>query len=402
MDRIYESVLCEHFDENGQMLFFAGPRQVGKTTCGQKPSNPDEAILYLNWDNEEDRLLLLDGPSRVIEHFQLDVARESKPRLVFDELHKFPNWKNWLKGFYDTYRDKAHVVVTGSSRLDVYRRGADSLMGRYFPYRVHPFSVAECVRTEFTEQLYRSPVRVEEDLFHALINFGGFPEPFLKQNMRFVNRWQRMRRDLLFKEDIKDLTDIREIGLLSLLANILSRQAACSINYTSLSKHIHVSVPTIKRWLQVLEEFYFCFTIQPWHKNVTRSLLKEPKLYLWDWSEVSDVGQRAENFVASHLLKAVHYWTDIGLGEFGLYYCRDLEKREVDFVVTKNNAPWFLVEVKQSGKTPLSGHLGYFQQQLGAEHAFQVALDLEFRELDCFSYGQPVIVPAQTFLSQLI
>lgn len=165
---------------------------------------------------------------------------------------------------------------------------------------------------------------------------------------------------------------------------------------------INVSSPTIRRWLNCLEAFYYCFSIHPWTKNVKRSLRKEPKYYLWDWSLIEDPGARVENFVASHLLKAVHFWTDYGFGEFELHFLRDKEKNEVDFLVTKNKAPWFLVEVKISKNSGISKSLYTFQKQTGAKHAFQVIIDMDYIQKDCFAYRNPIIVPAMTFLSQLI
>ena len=159
---------------------------------------------------------------------------------------------------------------------------------------------------------------------------------------------------------------------------------------------------TITRWIDVLETFYYCYRIKPWSKNIVRSLIKEPKLFLWDWSLVKDPGAKAENFIGSQLLKAVHNWTDRGFGEYDLYYIRTLEKKEVDFVVTKNGEAWFLVEVKLSDARHLSPHLGEFQKQTGATHAFQVIIDMPFVNQDCFAYKNPIIVPAKTLLSQLV
>jgi predicted AAA+ superfamily ATPase len=160
-------------------------------------------------------------------------------------------------------------------------------------------------------------------------------------------------------------------------------------------------VDTIRRWVEVLKSFYYCFSLQPWSKNIARSLLKEPKLYLWDWSLIEDEGHRHENLVASHLLKAIHFWTDQGLGDFGLHYLRTKDQHEVDFLVTKDKEPWFLVEVKTKAKG-LSSALFRFQEETKAPHAFQLAFDLPFVAKNCFEEKGPILVPAQTFLSQLI
>jgi len=282
------------------------------------------------------------------------------------------------------------------------KKGGDSLMGRYFYYRIHPLSVAEIVTPNVIESEIRTtPKAISDEDWEALIEFGGFPEPFVQRSKSFSKRLQTMRKDQLFHEDIRDGTRIQEIAQMEVLAEILNRQAAQSLDYQSLAKKVRVSVDTIRRWIEVLKSFYFCFSIQPWSKNITRSLLKEPKLYLWDWSLVEEEGQRNENFIASHLLKAVHFWTDRGMGDYSLYYIRTKEQKEVDFVVTKDGKPWFLVEVKTK-KNSLSKDLFRFQKETGAPHAFQVTLDLPYVEKNCFDEMEPVIVPARTFLSQLV
>jgi predicted AAA+ superfamily ATPase len=284
----------------------------------------------------------------------------------------------------------------------VYKKGGDSLMGRYFYYRVHPLSVAEIVSpTLIEEEIRKEPRPISEEDWLALIEHGGFPEPFVKRSKRFSNRLKSLRKDQLFREDIRTGTKIQELAQIELLADILAKQAAQSMDYYSLSKKVGVSIDTIRRWIEILKSFYYCFSIQPWSKNVSRSLIKEPKLYLWDWSLIDDIGQRHENLVASHLLKAVHFWTDLGMGEYGLYYLRTKDKIETDFAVTKNGKPWFIVEVKTKAQG-LSPALFHFQEATGAEHAFQLAFDLPFVKKNCFEEKGPILVPARTFLSQLV
>jgi predicted AAA+ superfamily ATPase len=275
-------------------------------------------------------------------------------------------------------------------------------MGRYFPYTLHPVSVAECVHGKTATQLVAEPGRIESDQWDALWRFGGFPEPFLKSNQRFFNRWRSLRNEQLFREDLRDLTRIQELGQLEILAGLLRSQVGQLTSYSYLAKNARVSVDTVRRWIATLESLFYCFTVKPWHRNVARALRKEPKYYLWDWSQVEDPGARAENLVACALLKAVHWWTETGQGEFGLYFIRDKQKREVDFLVTRNRDPWFLVEVKYSEKAALASTLRYFQDQTLAEHAFQVAMNARFIDQDCFTRTRPVMVPAKTFLSQLV
>lgn len=402
MKRVYEIVIEEHLAQNRQMGFISGPRQVGKTTISLEASSESPFQYYFNWDNDDHRALIVAGPKDVAAAAKLDELRESFPILVFDEIHKYRFWKRFLKGFFDTYEKKCRILVTGSARLDIYKRGGDSLMGRYFLYRFHPLSVREVVDASLPEAEIQLPRAIKDDDLKALLNFSGFPEPYLKRRKQFFSQWKRLRFEQLFREDLRDLSNVQEIGQIQLLAEILQEEASHSLNYSSLASKIKVSAPTLRRWIELLKSLYFCFTIQPWSKNLPRSLIKEPKIYLWNWALIEDVGAKNENFIASHLHKAVQFWTDRGLGDFNLYYLRDKEKREVDFLVTKDKKPWFLVEAKSSGNPGISPSLYYYHEKLGTAHAFQVGFDLPYVDRNCFEIKEPVIVPVRTFLSQLI
>jgi hypothetical protein len=401
MKRVYEIIIEKHLEKYCQMIFLSGPRQVGKTTTSLEAS-PESSTHYLNWDNEDHRALIISGPLAVANFTKLDEVRKSLPILIFDEIHKYKNWKRFLKGFFDTYEKKCRILVTGSARLDIYKRGGDSLMGRYFLYSVHPLSVREIVKPNLPLQEIQRPHEISQSDFAALLNYGGFPEPFVERDKTFFNHWKRLRLEQLFREDLRDLSRIQELSQIQLLAEILQDEASHALNYSNLAGKIKVSNPTLRRWIDILKNFYFCFTIQPWSKSLTRSLVREPKVYLWNWAGIEDLGAKHENFIASHLLKAVQFWTDSGFGEYGLYYLRDKDGREVDFLVTKDRKPWFLVEVKSSGEQGISRWLYYYQDKLKVPHAFQLGFDLPYVNRDCFAFNEPVIVPAKTFLSQLI
>ena len=394
--RFYDALLRDHLARHRQMALVSGPRQVGKTTACRAVAD-----AYLNWDNMDERRLLLKGPAEIATAVGLDRLRARPAVAVIDELHKHSKWKGLLKGLFDTYGDRAKWIVTGSSRLDVFRRGGDSLMGRYLLYRVHPWSVAECLRPEITEKAIRPPREIDEDDWRALVVHGGFPEPFLKRDPRFTNRWRSLRHEQLSKEDLRDVTRVQELGAIEVLMRVLEERSAQQMVYSNLATEIGVAVDTIRRWIDLLGRLHLGFLVRPWFRNVTKSLRKEPKWFLRDWSGIADEGARAETLVACHLLKATEGWTDLGLGHYELRYLRDKLKREVDFVVVRDGKPWFLVEVKKADAN-LSPALAHFQAQTGAEHAFQVVLDLPYEEANCFAHRKPIVVPAKTFLSQLL
>ncbi len=396
MNRIYNKIFTDHFKENRQMIFVSGPRQVGKTTIAKLLADQ-----YVSWDDQSDRMQILQGPKKLAEELNLSDLVVDKPVIAFDEIHKYSKWKNFIKGFFDLYSSNANCYVTGSGRLNIFKRGGDSLMGRYFLYRMHPLSVREFLNPNPDYKEIQDPHEISHSSFEQLITFGGFPEPFLKAEERFYNRWRRLRTEQFFHEDIRDMTKVQDVAQLEILAEILIQQSGQLTNYSNLANAVNVSVDTIKRWTTILENLFFSFSIKPWFTNIKKSLIKQPKIYLWDWTLCKDEGSKNENFIASHLLKAVHFWTDIGLGEYGLFYLRDKMKREADFLVTKDRKPWFIVEVKTS-KENISPNLDYFQKQTLAKNAFQVTFNMDYVARDCFEINKPVIVPAKTFLSQLI
>jgi hypothetical protein len=395
--RTYTEILREHLAGNRQMAFVSGPRQVGKTTVCR-----EFASTYLNWDDQDARDLILKGPGRVAEAAGLRQLRAGAPPVVvFDETHRYARWKTFLKGFFDVHGQEVRTVVTGSSRLDVFKPGGDSLMGRYFLYRMHPLTVAELAHPGLRRGTIGEPMPLDEAEWSALWTFGGYPEPFVRRSDRFSARWQRLRTSQLLREDVRELTRIQGLDQLAALADVLGERSGGQVVYASLANQVRVSENTVRAWVGALASLHYGFLVRPWHRKVAQAIRKEPKWFLRDWSAIQDPGQRAETFVACHLLKAVEGWTDLGLGEFGLWYIRDKQKREVDFLVTRNRKPWFLVEAKLA-ETRLSPSLAVMQEQTGAGHAFHVVVEAPFVDSDCFRVKTPVVAPARTFLSQLM
>lgn len=396
LPRLYDAVLADHFAQHRQMALVSGPRQVGKTTVCRRL---DPTEHYLSFDDQDDRALILRGPKAVAESIGLQRLRAERPLLVLDEIHKHARWKSFLKGLYDGFGERLRIAVTGSSRLDVYRRGGDSLMGRYLLYRMHPLSIGELLHPSMPSAILRPPKASEPAACRRLLEHGGFPEPFLK-DARFGLRWRDLRRQQLLREDVRDLTRVQELGQLATLETLLQDRSGVTLSYSELARTVNVSVDTARRWVDLLISLHHGFMVRPWFRNVAKSLRKEPKWYQTDWSVVGDVGRRAETFVACHLKKAVDTWVDLGMGRFELRYLRDKDKREVDFCLVRDGKPWFLVEVKTADER-LSAELRHFQDQVGAPHAFQAVLELDHVDADCFDRNDPVVVPATTLLSQL-
>ncbi len=383
-----------------KMAFVAGPRQVGKTTLTKSLLRDPEAG-YFTWDLDRDRrrILRADGP------FWTAPPGRSRARIVLDEIHKYPRWKRFLKGLFDSQGDAVEILVTGSGRLDLYQKGGDSLLGRYVLNRLHPFTVGELLASGrqdvvtpedlALELAGPAPVRGAEEALAQIERFTGFPEPLHAGRADRLRRWRRMRRELVLREDLRDLTRIRELGLIDQLVELLPERVGSPLSVNALREDLGVAYDTAKAWLDTLARLYFLFELRPFAGRLARTLRREAKAYLFDPSEIEDAGARFENVVALHLLKLVDAWNDRGLGDFALWYVRDKERREVDFLVTERRQPFLLVEAKLSGDQP-SPALRYFHQRLRPAHAVQIVRRGELRK----SHGI-VVVPADRLLARM-
>lgn len=326
-----------------KMVFLGGPRQVGKTTfalglLGGRPSDESHPA-YLTWDDVADRERLLRGE-----------IPPGQRLIVLDEIHKFARWRNLLKGFYDKHKSGVSFLVTGSARLDYYRKGGDSLQGRYHYYRLHPFSLGEIDPQTRPSSLER------------LLRFGGFPEPFLRADDRQLRRWLREHRERVVHGDLRDLERVKDVSLIDLLLQHLPRCVGAPLSVANQSRLLQVAHETAEHWIEMLERLYVCFRIAPFGSARIRAVKKEKKLYFWDWAQVPDEGPRFENLVACQLLKYCHWREDTEGFAMELRYLRDTDQREVDFVVLRDGEPEFAVECK-TGEAAPSAAARYFRRR---------------------------------------
>lgn len=374
-------------DLKEKMVFISGPRQVGKTMLA-KTFLKKESDRYYNWDNREDRKKILSA-----------LWPADRCTIVLDELHKYRRWKGWIKGEYDSHGERIAFLITGSARLDIYRRGGDSLQGRYHAHRLHGLSMGELQKVTVLPgpgEEIEFPRSFDKDLISALFQFGPFPEPFLKQDRKTLRRWQKERMDRFFREDVRDLQNVRDLSSMELLADMLSDRVGSPFSLQSVREDLEISHRAVSNWMDILERLYFCFRIGPFSHRAVRSLKKASKVYLWDWSSIEDKGRRFENLVAGHLLKMCHALEDQEGYRIGLHYLRDANKREVDFLVTYNKRPWFAVECKTSGRD-VNPALYYFGERLGIPYLYQLTLEHGDDVLD----GRVRVMPAAKFLSAL-
>lgn len=370
MKRYLESWIKEDLSE--KMVFLGGPRQVGKTTLAFNilgVKGPDHEG-YLNWDVVGHQRSLLMG--------ELPAGQKL---LVLDEIHKYRKWRNLIKGFFDMEKDRRQFLVTGSARLDYFRRGGDSLQGRYHYYRLHPFS------------LYELNTNPKKSDLENLLEFGGFPEPLLKASERHWKKWQNERVQRVIQEDLLSLEQVRVLSQLSLLANLLPSKVGSILSVNNLRQDLEVAFETVERWLVIFENIYYCFRIQAYGFSQLRAAKKEKKLFLWDWSPIENPAARFENLVASNLLKYCHFLQDSQGERMDLRFYRDSNRRELDFVVLKNGKPLFAVECK-SGEANLATNISYFSSRLPIPKYYQVHLGKKHVEIPQF---KAEIIPLTQF-----
>lgn len=341
-------------DLSEKMVFLGGPRQVGKTTFSQSLIShyKDGHPAYLNWDDTEDRNKIQKGS------FSKDTTL-----IILDEIHKFSKWRSLVKGFYDKLKNTYRFLITGSARLDYYRKGGDSLLGRYHYYRMHPLSLPEVVISWQSKGVTQNMV--------DLLEYGGFPEPYLKKDSTSLHRWHRQRRERIVYSDIRDLENVKEISNIELLIQALPERVGSPLSRKNLAQDLQVDFKTVEKWITILENVYYCYRILPFGPPKTKAVKKEQKIYFWDWSELEDIGAKWENFVASHLLKYCHFVEDTEGIKMEIRFLRDIEGREVDFVVLKKGKPLFAVECK-AGEKKTSPHLKYFSERTNIPMFYQV------------------------------
>lgn len=329
MERYLTDNIKEDLDK--KIVLLTGPRQSGKTTLSKMLSSNFD---YLNFDHPEHRLGFIERSLYI-----------SKDLVIFDELHKLKNWKSWLKGIYDTEGIPPRIIVTGSAKLDTYKKVGDSLAGRFFQFRLHPFDLKEISKIRRPDNM--------QAVLDSLLDTGGFPEPYLEGSKRFYNRWKRSHLDIILKQDLIDLENVQQITSIETLIQLLRKRVGSPVSYNSLARDLQCSDKTVKRWLTILENMYILFKVEPFHRNIARSILKAPKYYFYDTGQViGDSGIKLENLTACALLKEINYLEDCYGEPAKLYYLKTKERKEIDFLVTREESPLLMMEVKWADSRP--------------------------------------------------
>jgi uncharacterized protein len=348
-------------DLKRKMVLVTGPRQVGKTTLCRHLMQRFAPAQYLNWDVAGDRGILAQQSWTPRAHL-----------LAFDEIHKMPDWKNWLKGVVDGRPPEQALLVTGSARMETWRQSGDSLAGRYLAFRLHPISVREWV-----EQQGGAPSAALD----RILERGGFPEPCLADDPVVAERWRRQYFTDLIREDVMEFSRLQEINTMRLFVELLRERVGSPLSLASIARDLAVAPNTLKRYLDILQALYIVFTVSPWHDNVARAILRTPKVYFFDTGLVKgDAGARFENAVATMLLKHVHFRQDARGKDTALHYLRTKDGAEVDFALSEAGTLSHLIECKLAD-TALHRALAGFAARFPAAEAVQLVRELRQEEM---------------------
>lgn len=407
-NRYIESLISEICFTRDKMAFVSGPRQCGKTTMAKLLLKQRGSGAYYNWDETKFRRQWTKDPHLMLPEALNDI----KPIVIFDELHKAKLWKRSLKGLYDTQDGKCDFLVTGSARLNLYRKGSDSLMGRYYNFRLHPFSVSELLKSSYSvipddlisilfSKENSSSLAEAEKALENLYKFGPFPEPLFAANQKTLNLWQRNRIEKLIREDLRDLSKLPELSQVEMLVSLLPERASQPLSIQGLSEDLEVAYTTVKRWLNYLSELYYFFRLKPYSKSLSRAIKKESKLYLWDWSEIENKGARFENLIASHLFKYCDYLTDTGVGDFELRYIKNKEKFEIDFLILKNKKVFLAIEAKLTDDKP-NHSWDKFMPNLNCNYGVQLVMTPNVYKIYEYQSYKILVISAASFLQYLI
>jgi hypothetical protein len=397
--------LWKKLSSYGKIVFLSGPRQSGKTTFSKNIAKSFANSDYFNWDSLSDKKRFSKNPAFFQE---LDRKDNSKPLIIFDEIHKYKKWKSYLKGIYDEFSDDYSILITGSGRLDIGQKGGDALSGRYAQMNMFPFTISELSESAGNiDSFIASPLKNVnlakntgmEHLWDQLFNFGGFPEPFIKKDKEFLNIWSDSYLKQLVRDDIRSVIDLKNADSMELLVSMLPSKIGSPISMNNIAEDLHVSFETVKNWLKILDSFYVTFSLSSWSKKIARAILKSKKIYLFNYTEINDEALRYENMVALDLYSTIIRWRQNGKGDYGLFYIRNKEKEEVDFVITKDNEPKILVEAKLNDTEP-SKSLTYFQKTLKVP-AVQLVNKKGVSRLIKNDYGSQLIVSAHLWLARL-
>jgi predicted AAA+ superfamily ATPase len=406
-NRAIYKALWDELSADKPMIMLAGPRQSGKTTFARGIVAKDFSdTVYFNWDIAKDKSRLIADPAFFFKEPRSNIS--SRPLVILDEIHKYRDWKNYLKGIYDQFSKEYQFLATGSGRLELSRKAGDSLAGRFLKFHIFPFTRAELSNRRRTiknfmgnplEGFDDAPAGETAQVFKSLWELSGFPEPFIKGKKTFWSTWSAAYGQQIVRDDLRTVADIRNLDMVETLFALLPSRVASPLSMNNLAGDLQVAFDTVKSWLLLFDSFYLTFRISPWTQKISRSILKEKKIYLFNFPVIDDEAARFENLAALEFLRAVEAWNDHGWGNFSLHYLRNKDKQEVDFLLAENNRPFLIAETKLSDDAPAASLIDF--QKLFNIPAVQLVRKEGVRKVNRNGKNSILVVTAHRWLSAL-
>lgn len=344
---------AQKYIDNDEILLFIGARQAGKTTILRqlqdqvRLKHPDETIYFLNLEDPQYLELLNESPKNLFKIFTIDTNR--KTFIILDEIQYLNNPSNFLKFFYDSYKEKIKILASGSSAFYIDKKFNDSLAGRKKIFNVFTLSFGEFLRfkneTDLAQKdlkkLSLSEKEKIEPFYNEYLIYGGYPRVVLSPLEEKID----ILREIAFSYIKKDIyeANIRQEDIFYKLFKILSSQIGNLLNSHELALTLGTSKTAIDNYLYVMNKSFHIQMIKPFFGNMRKELTKMPKIYF------SDMGLR--NFFVNNF-NTLHERNDQGaLLENGFfrqlmenYYIDDINfwrttgQNEVDFIIEGKKA----------------------------------------------------------------
>ena len=277
--RFAEGQLIEALTDSPAVLIY-GPRQCGKTTLVQRVGRR-MGYAYINFDDDVARAAAEADPAGFVS--------DLPDRVILDEVQRVPTLFAVLKTTIDRKRSPGRYILTGSANVLFVPRLVDSLAGRLEMLRLHPLAQCELERRKigFLNTLFaagfktRSSKRLGGELIQRIVA-GGYPAALARSAERRRTAWYRDYLEALVQRDVRDLSRISTLDALPRLLTLAAAQTARLLNVSDLAAPFHLSRPTIRDYVTLLERVFLLETLPPWHSNRLSRLVKTPKLHLGD------------------------------------------------------------------------------------------------------------------------
>jgi predicted AAA+ superfamily ATPase len=341
------------------VVLIHGARQTGKSTLVKSIAEDDYPAKYITFDDSSILSAALNNPYDFITGYQ--------ENLIIDEVQRSPEIFLAIKSSVDKNRKPGKFILTGSANVLLLPKISESLAGRMEILRLYPLAqneISECKNNlveEISKNNFNLNYRVTSDNFINKVLSGGFPEMLTRQDRKRQKAWFSSYITTILQRDVRDVANIEKLNDLPKLLRLFASRAGTMLNYAEFSRSSAIPQTTLKRYVSLFEAIFMIHIVPAWSGNLSKRLIKTPKLYLNDTGLLSHLigfeperiisdalmwGRILENFVLMEMLKQSS-WSDLVLS---LYHYRTASGQEIDFIIERNDGKVIAVEVKATSK----------------------------------------------------